>query len=74
MFEWFNKIKKNHGLMMIICCIGPLLLVLAAVYFFGLSKSYLYWLVFLLCPITHFFMMKNMHKEHADKKGKGGCH
>lgn len=77
MFEWFNKLKKNHGLIMLVCCIVPLALVFAAVYFFGLSKSYLYWLVLLLCPITHYFMMKGMHKGHAGKKEKGekgGCH
>jgi len=56
--------------MMIACCMAPLALVFAAVYFFGLSKSYLYWTILLLCPITHYFMMKNMHKEHEDKKGK----
>ncbi len=74
MAKWVDKIKNNHGLMMLVCCIAPLALVFALVYFFGLSKSYLYWLVFLLCPITHFLMMKNMHKGHADKKGKNGCH
>ena len=74
MAKWADKIKKNHGLMMLICCIAPLALVFAAVYFFGLNKSYLYWLVFLLCPIMHYFMMKTMHKDHETKKGKGGCH
>ncbi len=74
MRKWIDKIKKNHMLMMVICCVAPLALVSIAVYFFGLSKSYLYWLVFLLCPITHFFMMKDMHKEHTDKKERGGCH
>jgi len=74
MAKWIEKIKNNHGLMMIACCMAPLALVFAAVYFFGLSKSYLYWTVLLLCPITHYFMMKNMHKEHEDKKGKGDCH
>lgn len=74
MFKWAEKIKNNHGLMMLVCCVAPLALMSAAVYFFGLGKSYLYWLVVLLCPITHFLMMKDMHKEHAGKKEKGGCH
>ena len=69
-----DKIKKNHGLMMLVCCIAPLALVVAAVYFFGLSKRYLTWAILLLCPITHFFMMKDMHKGHEGKKEKGGCH
>lgn len=81
--EFFKRIKHNHGLMMVLCCLVPLLLLYGAVYFFGLSKSYLYWFAILLCPLMHFWMMKDMHKhgkgqdegqnkEH-DKEG-GGCH
>jgi len=60
--------------MMVICCVAPIIVVLAAVYFFGLSKIYLFWTVALICPITHLFMMKSMHKGEGDKKTKGGCH
>lgn len=88
MAKWFEKIKHNHGLMMVLCCAIPLVLLLAGVYFFGLSKIYLTWFVILLCPLMHIFMMRDMHKghkdesdddeedtyEHDDKKGKGGCH
>lgn len=83
-----EKIKHNHVLMMAMCCAIPLVLLAAGVYFFGLSKSYLTWFIFLLCPIMHIFMMRDMHRERKDaisdneevhehdKKGKGagGCH
>ena len=63
--NFFNKIKQNHWLMMIICCIVPLIILIVAVYIFGLSSKYLFWLVLLLCPIMHYFMMKDMHKGHS---------
>lgn len=80
---WWEKIKQNHGLMMVLCCGIPLIVLLIAVYAFGVSRSYLFWFVLLLCPLMHFFMMKDMHKGHAEhkedqgKEGKtkgGGCH
>jgi len=67
--EKTKEIKHNHGLMMLICCIVPLILLIIAINFFGLSRSYLTWFILLLCPIMHFFMMRDMHK-----KGKDKCH
>ena len=61
--------KHNHGLMMLLCCVVPLVLLIIAINFFGLSRSYLTWFILLLCPIMHFFMMRDMHK-----KGKDKCH
>ncbi len=61
--DFYEKIKHNHGLMMLLCCGIPLLLLYGAVYFFGLSKSYLFWFIILLCPLMHFWMMKDMHKK-----------
>lgn len=77
--DLYNKVRHNHGLMMMLCCIVPLLLVISAVYFFGFSKSYLYWFLILLCPLMHFWMMKDMHKHDKGQnkehdKDKGGCH
>lgn len=66
--------KHNHSIMMMVCCVMPLVLLIIAINFFGLSKSYLYWLIILLCPIMHFFMMKGMHKKHSIKEGNGKCH
>lgn len=73
MIGWIEKVRHNHSLIMAICCVGPILIMLGAVYFFGLSKSYLFWTVALVCPISHLFMMKSMHGEEG-KKEKGGCH
>ncbi len=72
-FHDSRKNKRGHYLMMLICCALPLLLLIAAVSFFDLGKAGLYWLVFLLCPLMHFVMMRKMHENHSDKK-EGGCH
>ncbi len=66
--SWTQRIKQNHFLMMVLCCIIPLAVLLIAVNYFGLSRSYLFWFVLLLCPVTHYFMMKVMHKQAEDTK------
>ncbi|MTI48541.1 DUF2933 domain-containing protein [Sporosalibacterium faouarense] len=66
-----NKKKKNnhfkHMLLMMIGCLIPVILIVA------LSKSGvvnlsggLYWIIFLICPIMHIFMMKGMHQNHKE--------
>ena len=65
-----QKIRHNHVLLMIICCIVPLALVFMLVYLFGFSRSYLFWVVLLLCPVMHYFMMKDMHNNKKKKKGE----
>ena len=65
----FKKIKENHWLMMLICCAVPLIILVVAVYIFGLSNKYLFWFILLLCPILHYFMMKDMYKKHSTKEG-----
>ena len=66
----FNKIKHNHWLMMIICCATPLILLMVLIYFFGFSEGWLFWGILLLCPILHYFMMRDMHKKHEDNKSE----
>ncbi len=58
---------KKHGLMMLLCCLIPIILV-PIVLISGRSVSSL---IFLLCPILHIGMMMGMRKS-----GKGGhsCH
>ena len=58
-----NKLRRNHNLMMLVCCGMPLVLLVILVYFFGLNKNYLVWFLILLCPIMHFFMMRGTHQE-----------
>ncbi len=68
----FSKIWNNHLLMMVLCCAIPIIIFIIAVYVYGVSKTYLYWLILLLCPLSHYFMMKGMHNK-KNKKG-GDCH
>ena len=71
--ELHDNIKNNHAIMMVLCCGIPLLLLFAAGYLFGISKSYLYWFIILLCPLMHIWMMKEMHGDKKDGKDKK-CH
>ena len=73
MKNWIEKLKYNHALMMIMCCGLPLLLLIGAVYFFGISKNYLFWFILLLCPLMHYFMMKHMHDNKKGREDKK-CH
>ena len=70
--KMYNNIKHNYTLMMALCCGIPLLLLYVAIYIFDVSRSYMYWLIILLCPIMHLLMMKDMNKKHIkdDKKKK----
>ena len=68
-----EKIKKNHLLLMVLCCAIPVLgfFILS---FIGLRDSWGYYALFLLCPIAHIFMMQGMksfsHGRHNPEKPK----
>jgi len=64
---------KRHDLMMLICCLVPILVIGVLLYVFDL-KNYLILLVMLLCPIMHYFMMRDMHKGHAEQGKNTSCH
>jgi len=70
----YKSIRENHGLMMAVCCGVPLILLAIAVYFLGLSRSYLFWFIILLCPLMHYLMMMDMHKKSSSGKEDGKCH
>lgn len=59
---------------MVLLCIA----VLAGVFFLSRSDAQgsWYWLLILLCPLAHLWMMRDMHGHGAVKghKRKGGCH
>ncbi|MBS3135851.1 DUF2933 domain-containing protein [Candidatus Woesearchaeota archaeon] len=77
MGKWKEMMSRHHSLIMIFCCILFFALLLLATRVFGIQNSSFYWIALLLCPLMHFFMMKDMHKHDAgeDKKEhKGGCH
>jgi uncharacterized membrane protein len=69
--------KKSHILIMLLCCLVPIL-GLAAVTIFKLPLSnVLFWGMVLICPISMFFMMKSMFQDHnpgAPKAGTPSCH
>ena len=61
----FAKIKQNHLLAMVLCCAIPIvgILALSAA---GVPGSWAYFLVFLLCPLGHIFVMRGMHSSHTE--------
>ncbi|KJS19514.1 MAG: hypothetical protein VR72_18310 [Clostridiaceae bacterium BRH_c20a] len=72
-----NHNKKHgvfHGLLMLICCLAPiLLLVLFAPQLRNLAGggSNLYWLILLLCPLMHIGMMFFMKDKGGSCHGRG---
>ncbi len=68
--EMLSRIKGDHALMMLVCCLVPLLL-LAAAWYLGVDRGIVSFGFLLLCPLLHFFLMKDPHKPEA-KAGPGG--
>jgi len=77
--EMLSRIKGDHSLMMLVCCLVPLLL-LGAAWYLGVDRGILSFGFLLLCPLMHFFLMGDMHKGHgkeeAGRKEEGPkkCH
>jgi len=66
MINWIiTKIKQNHFLAMALCCAIPIIGILA-LSASGVLGSWAYFLVILLCPLGHIFMMRGMHSANAD--------
>lgn len=58
--ELWLKLKKNHLLLMVVCCGVPIILIYIYFYFFkdnGIGDKWI-WIIFLLCPVMHIWMMK----------------
>lgn len=60
----WQGIKQNHLLMMAICCLVPLVLFVGILSFFKAGNYYWIWLIILLCPLTHIFMMRG--QKHTE--------
>lgn len=61
-----NFCKKNHNLLMTICCVMPLILIII-LYIIGIDNKYIFWLLLITCPLMHYFMMKDMNHDHTNK-------
>ncbi len=67
--DFISGLRNNHTLMMAICCLVPII-VLIAIFTFGVKNRYVFWGVLFLCPLMHIFM----HSTHSGHKGKKNCH
>jgi hypothetical protein len=60
----FDKIRKNPSLLMILCCVLPIIVILSLSYLKVLG-SLGYYALFLLCPLGHILMSKKSHVKQA---------
>jgi hypothetical protein len=66
--------KKNHLLLMLLCCLVPLAGIAAIALFRVPASSVLYFGLVLLCPLMHVVMMATMRHKHAPEAGAPSCH
>ncbi len=59
-----GKGKGWKSWLMILGCLLPILIVVAAP-FFGIKNQYLSWLAFLACPLAMMFMMMSNDKKRC---------
>ena len=60
-----EKIKKNHVLMMVVCC-GIQLVGILALTSFGIIGSWGYYALLVICPLGHLLMMRVIHSNVED--------
>ncbi|GEM_PF-116213 len=66
MNEVSRRLKGNHALLMVICCVVPMAL-LAAVLLFNIPLGTVgFFAIMLACPLMHIFMMRGM--GHGDQR------
>ncbi len=58
--------ENKHALIMVICCLLPVVGI-AVAFFMGIPLGILGTVaLFLLCPLGHILMMRSMGKKHAE--------
>ncbi len=57
--------KRSHGLLMLLCCLIPLVGIAAIVLFRIPATSVLYIGLVLICPLLHLVMMGRMRHDHT---------
>ena len=61
--------KRNHWVLMLLCCLIPLAGIAATVFFRVPTSSVLYVGLMLMCPLLHLLMMRSMgHDPLRDAK------
>lgn len=60
----WSRVRQNHLLVVVLCCVVPIVLIVGFLALFKGSSDYWIWLIILLCPLIHLFMMRG-HK-HED--------
>ncbi len=72
--EMIGRIKSDPLLGMLVCCLVPLLF-LGAAWYLGVNRGVVSFGFLLLCPLMHFFLMKDMHKgEEKEGEAPKKCH
>jgi len=69
--------NKKHILIMILCCLIPIIGLVAVNVFKLPLNSVVYAALILLCPISMFFMMRSMFNDHnsdSSKVNSPSCH
>ncbi len=65
------NMSKKHVLIMLACCLIPLV-ALAAIFVFKIpTNSVIYVGILLLCPALHLLLMRNMMGSHPDQGASG---
>jgi len=62
----WQKIRENHSLLIVLCCIVPIVVIIGFLSLFKNGGNWL-WLLILLCPILHFWLMRD-HKHDGNNK------
>jgi hypothetical protein len=60
-----EKIKKNHALVMILCCGIPIVGILA-LSALGILGSWGYYALLVICPVGHLLMMRGMNSNSEE--------